>query len=478
MINQILIAMKTLIYNSMLALMLIMSSTLRAQNRSAEYLGLPGDNLNLFAVLNIFQESETLEGFERKLNDPDLMINNLDLNMDNKVDYIMVFDYSEGNLHNIVLRVALNQNEKQDVAVFIVERYDDGSVLIQLIGDEALYGPNYIIEPNYAETPNPGYRGNTSYGSSDVVTTTYYEVATWPVIVYLYEPFYVAWHSSWYWGFYPPYWYPWSPFYWHYYYGYHYHWHSHYYAYYRPWRHHRCHCYHNVYYTRIRNYSPTVIVNISNSVYASTYSRPEKRVEGERLFAEKHPNGTNNLSNRISKDSQRVNQSSQQKPGEKQIKEIGVAKPSAESKRPIKEPIQATGTSQGKMEAESTQREESSKPKQVAPAVQSRPSSQPKEPSRQSSGSNTGPSSSSSKRSESSKGSSSFGSSSNKSSGSSSSGSSHSVGSSGSKSSGSSSSGGSRQSSSSGSSSSKSNSGSSSSSKSQNKESSSTPKRR
>jgi hypothetical protein len=476
--NQIFKAMKTIIYNSMLALMIILSSTLRAQNRPAEYLGLPGDNLNLFAVLNLFQDSETLEGFERKLNDPDLMINNLDLNGDNKVDYVMVFDYSEGNLHNIVLRVALGPNENQDVAVFIVEKYSDGSVLIQLIGDEALYGPNYIIEPNYAETPNPGYRGSANYSSSNVVTTSYYEVATWPVIVYIYEPFYIGWRSSWYWGFYPPYWHPWSPFYWHYYYGYHYHWHSHYFAYYRPWRHHRCLCYHSVYYARIRNYSPTVIVNVTNSVYASTYSRPEKKIDGERLFAEKHPNGVNISSNRISKDSQRVNQSSQQKSGEKQIKEIGAAKPSAESNKPIREPIQTMGTSQGKMETESTQREESSKPKQVAPEVQSRPSSQPKEPSRQSSGSNSGRSSSSSNKSESSKGSSSFGSGSSKSSGSNSSGSSHSVGSSSSKSSRSSSSGGSRQSSSSESSSGKSSSGSSNSSKSQDKESSSSPKRR
>ena len=49
----------------------------------------------------------------------------------------------------------------QDVAVFTVEKYRDGSVRIQLIGDEALYGRNYIVEPIYAETPNPGYTGRT-----------------------------------------------------------------------------------------------------------------------------------------------------------------------------------------------------------------------------------------------------------------------------------------------------------------------------
>jgi len=67
----------------------------------------------------------------------------------------MVSDYVDGDVHNIVLRVALNRNEYQDVAVFTVQKYRDGSVAIQLIGDEALYGKNYIIEPIYAETPNP-----------------------------------------------------------------------------------------------------------------------------------------------------------------------------------------------------------------------------------------------------------------------------------------------------------------------------------
>ncbi|NSW95826.1 MAG: hypothetical protein HPY62_14045, partial [Bacteroidales bacterium] len=53
------------------------------QDWPEEYLGLPGDNLNLYAVMKLFQESETLEGFERSLNDENSRINNLDLNGDN-----------------------------------------------------------------------------------------------------------------------------------------------------------------------------------------------------------------------------------------------------------------------------------------------------------------------------------------------------------------------------------------------------------
>mgnify|MGYP002063985435 CR=1 FL=1 len=59
-----------------------------AQSYPDEYLGLPGDNLNLYAVMNLFQQSETLEGFEQNLNDEGSMINNLDLNGDNLVDVL------------------------------------------------------------------------------------------------------------------------------------------------------------------------------------------------------------------------------------------------------------------------------------------------------------------------------------------------------------------------------------------------------
>ncbi|MCI0523546.1 MAG: hypothetical protein L0Y37_07835, partial [Bacteroidales bacterium] len=188
--------MKKFLITSLLAVLAATTTTVRAQNYLDDYLGLPGDNLNLYAVMNLFQESQTLEEFERKINEENSRINNLDLNRDNFVDYITVTDYVDGNVHNIVLRVALNRSEQQDVAVFTVERFRNGSVQIQLIGDEALYGKNYIIEPIYAETPNPGYRGN-SYKKSNVavVTTTYYEVAYWPVIRFIYQPSYVVWHS-------------------------------------------------------------------------------------------------------------------------------------------------------------------------------------------------------------------------------------------------------------------------------------------
>ncbi|MGC9353683.1 MAG: hypothetical protein ACP5D9_07580, partial [Mariniphaga sp.] len=284
--------MKNLVITSIIALLVAGWSIARAQSYPDEYLGLPGDNLNLYAVMKLFQESETLEDFERSLNDENTMINNLDLNGDNMVDYIMVFDYAEGNVHSIVLRVALNQRETQDVAVFTVQRFNDGSVAIQLVGDELLYGKNYIIEPVYAgsgETVNPGYMGNSVRNNRvTVVHTTTYQVAEWPLIRFIFLPSYVAWRSSWYWGYRPVYWNPWRPFYWHTYYGYHSHWHHHYYSHYRHWHHHRVPYYRNHYYTSIRTYSPRITVNINKGVYRTTYSRPDLRKQGEVLYARKN----------------------------------------------------------------------------------------------------------------------------------------------------------------------------------------------
>jgi hypothetical protein len=285
--------MKKIIITSILALLVAAGTSAWAQNRSDEYLGLPGDNLNLYAVMKLFQESETLEGFERNLNDENSRINNLDLNGDNLIDYIMVRDYVDGNVHTIVLQVALNQNEKQDVAVFTVQRFPNGSVQIQLIGDEALYGRNYIIEPtdnnNYGETYNPGYIGRT--GNRNYYTTgssMTFEVAAWPLIRFLYLPDYVSWHSSWDWDYYPSYWHPWRPYYWDYYYGYHSNWYPDYYSHYRHWQYNRYTRYNDFYYNRIRSHSQQVSFGIKRGDYRTTYSHPEQRRDGEALFSRMH----------------------------------------------------------------------------------------------------------------------------------------------------------------------------------------------
>lgn len=291
--------MKSLKSTPFFILLFFLGFAVKAQDNNEERLNLPGDNLNLYAVMDLFRESETLEGFEKNLNAEDSKINNLDLNNDDQIDYIRVIDNVNGNAHTIVLQVAVNQSENQDVAVFTVQKDNNNQVQVQLIGDEELYGKNYIIEPNYADeasvsTPNPGYAGNTNKTQKETVVvtkTTYVEVASWPVVSYIYLPTYTVWRSPWYWGYYPSYWNPWRPYYWDYYYGYHSHYHNHYYGYYRHSYYNRYPHYTDHYYHGHRAYSNTVYQHRQSGMYKNTYSRPETREQGSADFNKKYPDG-------------------------------------------------------------------------------------------------------------------------------------------------------------------------------------------
>ena len=289
---------KTILFVTLLC---AFSFNVYAQNTDEEKLNLPGDNLNLYAVLNLFQESETLELFEKNLNAEDSKINNLDLNNDNKIDYIKVTDNVDGETHLIILQVAINDKENQDVAVFVVTKSGNNEIQIQLIGDEELYGKDYIIEPKSSNsdseksTPNPGYSTNTTSSSGKTIVvekTIIVQVQTWPVITYMYTPSYVRWRSPWYWGYYPPYWNPWSPYYWHYYYGYHYHWHNHYHGHYYNSRNYRTPIYRNNYYNRSRSQSNTVISNRNLGNYNKTYSHPETKKAGSDQFVKSNQNSS------------------------------------------------------------------------------------------------------------------------------------------------------------------------------------------
>lgn len=267
----------------------------RAQNNvQPDSLGLPGDNLNLYAVLKIFQESPTLEEFEKRLNSEESRINNLDLDGDGKIDYIRVVDHIAGTMHDIVLQVAVTETESQDVAVIQVEKTAENPARIQIIGDEALYGKDYIIEPNYdpasekveGVTPNPGYIGTTSENLSldgntiPISNTTQAEVAGWPIIRYIYLPDYQPWLSPWHYSYYPPWWNPWRPRFWHYYQGYQYNQYSYYYGHYRRWHQYRNLAGRNDYYASIRSSSTIVLDRKRQGGFQRTYSRPDLQRKG------------------------------------------------------------------------------------------------------------------------------------------------------------------------------------------------------
>ncbi len=242
-----------------LAFSLIIGKTSFAQTVPApDSLGLPGDNLNLYGVLYLFKESKNVEEFEQKLNTPDSKINNLDLNHDGQTDYIRVIDYGKNGLHSLVLQDPITSTESQDIAVIEIEQQGNGNAHVQIVGDEDLYGKNYIIEPqDEQQQAQP-----TQVTNAQPAPVVYVNVWAWPSVQYVYGPSYTYWNSPWYWGYYPHWWSPWRPI------GYHHYWTGvyGYRSYYRRGYENHIIAAHAVYYGH-RQSSIVVHKNITNNVY-------------------------------------------------------------------------------------------------------------------------------------------------------------------------------------------------------------------
>jgi len=136
--------MKTLASISM-CLILAGSQAVTAQEVTA--VSGPGEDLDLYAVIELFKESESVGEFEQKLNDPEVGVNNLDLNEDGEVDFIRVMEYAEGEAHVFVLQASLGEDDYRDVARVMVEKVEGDEVVAEVQGDESLYGEAYVIRP-------------------------------------------------------------------------------------------------------------------------------------------------------------------------------------------------------------------------------------------------------------------------------------------------------------------------------------------
>jgi len=197
----------------LMIIFIVAIANLNAQDKTetdSELLGLPGDNLDLYATLDLFQKSKTIEEFEASLNDEKTGINNLDLNLDGEVDFIKVVTQKEDDDFAFILQVDVLEKETQDVAVILVTKDKDEKVTIQMVGDEDLYGKDYAIEPKLdapAVTANPAYSGSdTVVVKSEPATVVVIESE--PIVQYVYSPVFVPYYSPYYYGYYPPYYHP------------------------------------------------------------------------------------------------------------------------------------------------------------------------------------------------------------------------------------------------------------------------------
>ncbi len=149
--------------------------TVEAQNYQVS------DNLDLEAVAITFGESKNIEDFERRLNDPDNRLSNLDLNNDGYVDFLRVVEVEEKGTHLVVIQAVIGDNLYQDVATVIVEGENETSATVTIVGSRDIYGNNYVIVPKYVVRP--------------------------VIFGWFWTPTYVVYRSAWYWGFYPNYYY-------------------------------------------------------------------------------------------------------------------------------------------------------------------------------------------------------------------------------------------------------------------------------
>jgi hypothetical protein len=143
------------------------------------------ENFDLEAVASVFGESEDLEDFENRLNDPATQISNLDLNADGEVDYLRVIETANNETHLVTVQAAIALDKYQDVAVIDVERQVSGETRVQIVGDVYMYGPDYMITPVYVRPPL--------------------------VVAWFWGPQYRSWYSPYHYGHYPAHFHPWRP---------------------------------------------------------------------------------------------------------------------------------------------------------------------------------------------------------------------------------------------------------------------------
>jgi hypothetical protein len=108
--------------------------------KDTSLLGLPGDNLDLYSVMTLFQKSKTIEDFQKELNDEKTGINNLDLDSNQKVDFIKVVTKKKDEDYTFIMQVDVSKTKTQDVASIIIEKDKNQKITLKIVGNKDLYG--------------------------------------------------------------------------------------------------------------------------------------------------------------------------------------------------------------------------------------------------------------------------------------------------------------------------------------------------
>lgn len=202
---------KIVIPISIFSLLLLYTGVSSAQESDST--GLPGDNFSLQGAIEMFKKAASPEEFEKLINTQSNNVNNLDLNGDGEIDYVKVIDKMDKDVHAFVLQVAVSESENQDIAVLELEKTGDATAVLQIVGDEDIYGETVIVEASDGsndgdddDTKMNGPAFNENYQPTAVVN-----VWLWPSVRFVYRPVYVPWVSPWRWRHHPSWWRPWRP---------------------------------------------------------------------------------------------------------------------------------------------------------------------------------------------------------------------------------------------------------------------------
>lgn len=143
------------------------------------------EGLDLNALGEVFQSSTDLQHFEQQINNPELYLNNLDINGDGKVDFLRVLEEETDYGRLITIQAIVGENTFTDVAYIDIQRDNSGKYQVQIRGEEALYGERTYYVPRY-------------------------DYVTWPIVLSLWGPDYYYYNSPYYWGHYPTWYSPYS----------------------------------------------------------------------------------------------------------------------------------------------------------------------------------------------------------------------------------------------------------------------------
>lgn len=200
-------------------LILLATSNLQAQtSQTPTGPALPGDNFSLQGALDLFKQAGSPEDFEKLLNSENSKVNNLDLNEDGNTDYIKVVSKRENDVEVFVLQDLISETESQDIAVIELQKTGNDNAVVDIAGDEDIFGQETIIEPDDSQgntflegasglAGGPNTESVNGFAPAGIVVNVW----AWPCVRFVFSPSYVVWVSPYTWRTRPVWYRPWRP---------------------------------------------------------------------------------------------------------------------------------------------------------------------------------------------------------------------------------------------------------------------------